>query len=257
MQIDGVRVLVTGGGSGLGEAAARGFHAAGATVVVVDRDGDAADRVAKDLGVRALAVAADAASEEDMTAAVATGRDRAPLRAVVACAGGGSAPARTLDRAGAPHSLDVFERTVRNNLVTAFNTVRLAAAEMATLDPVDDDGQRGAIVVTASIAGYEGQIGQVAYGSAKAGIIGMTLITARDLAAVGVRVNCIAPGLLNTPAWGPAESDFKTAFAKTVPFPKRFGAPPEFAAAARHLVENDYVNGHVLRLDGAIRFGPR
>jgi NAD(P)-dependent dehydrogenase (short-subunit alcohol dehydrogenase family) len=257
MEISGTSAVVTGAGSGLGEAAARRLHAAGAHVVLADINRDAAERVAKELGERAVAVAGDACTEEGLSAAVGAARQLAPLRVAVACAGGGQGDGRTVHKDGSPHDLAVYERMIRLNLVSAFNTVRMAGAEMSGLDPVDGDGQRGVIVTTASIAGYEGQIGQVAYGSAKAGVIGMTLIAARDLSGAGIRVNCVAPGLLLTPAWGPAAGDHIEAFAATVPFPKRFGQPAEFAELVAHLVANDYINGQVIRLDGAIRFGPR
>lgn len=176
---------------------------------------------------------------------------------VVACAGGATASVRTVRRDGTPHDLQLFVDTLHLNAVTTFNTVRVAAAAMSALDPVDDDGQRGGIVTTASIAAFEGQIGQVAYGAAKGAIVSMTLIAARDLAGAGVRVNCIAPGTIGTPAWDAAPGDLRRALEEKVPFPRRFGRPDEFAALAAHLIANDYLNGHVARLDGAVRFDPR
>jgi NAD(P)-dependent dehydrogenase (short-subunit alcohol dehydrogenase family) len=173
----------------------------------------------------------------------------------VHCGGGGIA-ARTLARDGTPHDLDAFRRVIELNLVGSFNMVRLAAAAMAKNEP-DPDGERGALVLTASIAGYEGQIGQVAYGSAKAGVIGMTLIAARDLSSVGVRVNTIAPGTILTPPMMMAPEAMRDVFAKNVPFPKRLGQPEEYAALAQHMLENAYLNGEVIRLDGAVRFQPK
>jgi NAD(P)-dependent dehydrogenase (short-subunit alcohol dehydrogenase family) len=257
MDVTGTSAIVSGGGSGLGEATARKLAASGAAVVVFDRSEEGAKRVATDLGGKACWVTGDAATEEGVGAAIAVALEIAPLRTVVACAGGAARSERTVGRDGTPHGLELFESTLRGNLITAFNTLRLTAAAMSRQEPVDQDGQRGVVVTTASIAGYEGQIGQISYGAAKAGVIGMTLIAARDLAAVGVRVNCIAPGVIRTPAWGVAPAEHLAAFAKTVPFPKRFGRPEEFADLAATLIGNDYVNGQVIRLDGAIRFGPK
>jgi NAD(P)-dependent dehydrogenase (short-subunit alcohol dehydrogenase family) len=257
MDVTGASAIVSGGGSGLGEATARKLAAGGAAVVVFDRSEESAKRVATDLGGSACWVAGDAASEEGVAAAIAAAVDIAPLRVVVACAGGAARSERTIARNGTPHDLELFENTLRGNLVTAFNTLRLTAAAMSRQEPVDEDGQRGVIVTTASIAGYEGQIGQISYGAAKAGVIGMTLIAARDLAAAGVRVNCIAPGVVRTPAWGVAPDEQLAAFGRTVPFPKRFGRPEEFAQLVGSLIANDYLNGQVVRLDGALRFSPK
>lgn len=257
MQVTGQVALVTGAGSGLGEATARYLHDQGATVVLFDRDAERTPAIAAELGDRAIASVGDATAEADTAAAVQAAMDAGGLRLVVACAGGASKSERTVNRDGSPHNLDHFVRTQQLNVVTTFNTVRLAAAAMATLDAVDDDGQRGAIVTTASIAGVEGQIGQIAYGTAKAAIIGMTIISARDLASIGVRVNCIAPGTIGTRAWEQAPAEMRSALEAKVPFPRRFGHPEEFARLAEHLLTNDYMNGHVARLDGAIRFEPR
>ncbi|MGZ4678369.1 MAG: SDR family NAD(P)-dependent oxidoreductase [Acidimicrobiia bacterium] len=257
MDIDGIGALVTGGASGLGEATARHLAALGARVTIFDRDGERADAVAGSLGGGATAVAGDVTDEADTEAAVATAGADAPLGIVVACAGGARGGGRTVDRAGVPHELALFRDTVDLNLVGTFNTVRLAAAAMGRHDALNDDGERGAIVTTASIAGYEGQIGQVAYGAAKAGIIGMTIILARDLAALGVRVNCIAPGTMGTAAWDLAPAELREKLEAKVPFPPRFGAPDEFAALAEHMITNRYLNGQVIRLDGAIRFDPK
>lgn len=257
MQIQGNVALVTGAASGLGEATARHLHAAGATVVLLDREGAAAQAVAQDLGGDAVGVGGDATDETDTQAAIDAATELGGLRLVVACAGGASRSARTVARDRTPHDLGLFVDTLHLNVVTSFNTLRLAAAAMAALDPVDDDGERGAVVTTSSIAGYEGQIGQVAYGTAKAGIIGMTIVAARDLAASGVRVNCIAPGTIHTRAWDAAPAEMRETLEAKVPFPRRFGRPAEFAALAEHLLNNTYVNGQVVRLDGAVRFDPR
>ncbi len=256
MDLHGTAALVTGGASGLGEASARRLAAGGAQVTIFDRDLAKAEAVAAELGPDARAVGGDVTQEADTLAAVAAAASRAPLGIVIACAGGARGGGRTVDRQGVPHDLALFQDTVDLNLVGTFNTVRLAAAQMATQD-AGPDGERGAIVTTASIAGFEGQIGQIAYGAAKAGIIGMTIILARDLAAIGVRVNCIAPGTMGTAAWDLAPAEMRAALEAKVPFPTRFGEPDEFAHLAEHLVTNRYINGQVIRLDGAIRFDPK
>jgi len=194
--------------------------------------------------------------EGDTAAAVDAASSDGPLGIVAAVAGGALGGGRTVARDGTPHPLDSFRGTVDLNLVGTFNTVRLAAAEMAGNEP-GEDGERGVIVTTASIAGYEGQIGQIAYGAAKAGIIGMTIISARDLAAMGVRVNCIAPGTMGTRAWDLAPAEMREKLEAKVPFPPRFGHPEEFAALVEHMATNRYLNGQVIRLDGAIRFDPK
>lgn len=257
MDIDGIGALVTGGAGGLGEATARHLAARGAVVTIFDRDGARAEAIAADLGDGARAVAGDVTSEADTQAAVETAAAGGKLGIVVACAGGARGGGRTVNRDGSPHDLALFQDIVDLNLVGTFNTARLAGAAMAAQEPCNDDGERGVIVTTASIAGYEGQIGQVAYGAAKAGIIGMTIILARDLAAIGVRANCIAPGTMGTPAWDLAPAEMREQFEAKVPFPARFGHPEEFAALAEHLVTNRYINGQVVRLDGAIRFDPK
>ena len=256
MQIRGNVALVTGAASGLGEATARHLHAQGATVVLFDRDVARTPAITADLD-GARFVVGDATVERDVQAAVDAAVAAGPLRIVVACAGGATASERTVRRDGTPHDLDLFVSTLNLNVLSTFNTLRLAAAAMATLDPADDDGERGTIVTTSSIAGYEGQIGQLAYGTAKAGIVGMTLVAARDLASVGIRVNSIAPGTIGTRAWDQAPAPVRDALESKVPFPRRFGRPDEFARLAEHLVTNGYINGHVVRLDGAIRFDPK
>ena len=257
MDIAGNVALITGGASGLGEATARHLHAAGAHVVLFDRDAERSEAIVAELGERASATVGDATTEEDTAAAVAQATELGPLRILVTCAGGASRNERTVKRDGTPHSLELFRATMDLNVITTFNAVRLAAAAMSQLEPVGDDEERGAIVTTSSIAGFEGQIGQLAYGTAKAAIIGMTLIAARDLAASGIRVNNIAPGTIETRAWDAAPPEVREPLEAKVPFPRRFGRPEEFAALAEHLVTNRYLNGHVARLDGAIRFDPR
>jgi NAD(P)-dependent dehydrogenase (short-subunit alcohol dehydrogenase family) len=257
MQIDGNIALVTGAGSGLGEATARHLHAGGAQVVLFDLDEARVTAVAASLGARALAVPGDATDDGDTQRAVDAAAELGDLRIVVACAGGGTVASRLVGRDGSPHDMALFRHTMDLNVTTTFNTLRLAAAQMSKQDGVGDDGERGAIVLTSSLAGYEGQIGTIAYSTAKAAIIGMTLVAARDLAAAAVRVNCIAPGTMNTVAWEKASPEVKASLEAKVPFPRRFGEPHEFAALAEHLVTNTYLNGHVVRLDGAIRFDPK
>jgi NAD(P)-dependent dehydrogenase (short-subunit alcohol dehydrogenase family) len=256
MELDQSTALVTGGASGLGAATARYLHAQGASMVVFDRDAAKGEALVAELGERAAFVAGDVLSTDDTERAIAAATDLGGLRVVVACAGGARGVQRTLGRDDTPHDLDLFADTIQLNLVGSFNTARLGAAAMAAQEP-REDGERGVIVFVASIAGYEGQIGQVAYGAAKAGIIGMTLIAARDLASRGIRVNAIAPGTIRTEAWDLAPAEMLQGFEAKVPFPRRLGDPSEFAALVEHLVTNRYLNGHVVRLDGAIRFDPR
>ena len=257
MEIEGNVAIVTGGASGLGEATARHLHAKGATVVIFDRDEARGATIVAELGDRAVFVGGSVLSEEDTSHAIEVAGGLGAYRILVACAGGATGGGRTIDRAGEPHSLQVFSDTVNLNVVGTFNSLRLSAAAMNNLAPANDDGERGVVVATASIAGFEGQIGQIAYGSAKAAIIGMTLIAARDLAAVGIRVNTIAPGTMATRAWEHAPAAMREKLEAKVPFPQRFGHPEEFAALAEHLITNRYLNAQVVRIDGAIRFDPK
>lgn len=255
MEVSGNVALVTGAASGLGEATARRLHAHGAAIVLADLSEPRGTAIAAELGSNARFVKCDVTSEEDVNAAISAGAELGRLAMSVHCAGGGIA-ARTVGRDGTPHALEAFARTIQLNLIGTFNVLRLAAAQMATNEP-DAGGERGVCVQTASIAGYEGQIGQIAYGSAKAGVIGMTIIAARDLAAIGVRVCTIAPGTIGTPPMMGAPEQIREGLAATVPFPKRLGEPDEYAKLAQHIIENGYLNGEVIRLDGAVRFQPR
>jgi len=258
VKVEGNVALVTGGASGLAKATARHIHAQGAKVVILDRNGEGAQQVASELGEGAVGVGGSILDEADLAHAIEVAQGLGPLRMCFAIAGGGvPGGGRTVNRDGTPHALEPFAKTVELNMVGTFNTVRMAAAAMGALEPANEDGERGAIVLTASIAGIEGQIGQISYGSAKAGIIGMTIIAARDLAAIGIRVNCIAPGTMLTEAWGNVRSEMQEALEAKVPFPRRFGEPEEFARLAEHLVTNEYLNGTVVRLDGAVRFDPK
>jgi NAD(P)-dependent dehydrogenase (short-subunit alcohol dehydrogenase family) len=249
-------VLVTGAGSGLGQATAellatqQGWH-----VVVVDMAPTGAG-VAEAIG--GTFVRADVTDEEQMIAAVDAAVERGPLRAVVHCAGGGSSR-RTIGRDGeysSAYPLADFTRVVTLNIVGTFNCVRLAATAMSRNTP-DADGARGAIVTTASVAAFDGQIGQAAYTAGKAGIAGMTLPLARDLSAAGIRINTIAPGTFETPPMLAVREELRASLGASVPFPKRLGRPAEFASMARELLTNPYVNGETVRLDGAIRMAPK
>jgi NAD(P)-dependent dehydrogenase (short-subunit alcohol dehydrogenase family) len=257
MELNGVSALVTGGASGLGAGTAREFAKAGATVVIADLNADLGEALAREIGgvFTRVDVSDEQQVAEAVQAAVDTGK---PLRTAVSCAGIGWAT-RTVDRHGTPHDLATYRKVIEVNLIGTFNVVRLAAAAMGTTEPVDTDGARGAVINTASVAGMEGQIGQIAYSSSKGGIIGMTVPAARDLAAIGVRVNTIAPGILDTPIYGEGEQaeEFKQRLAEPVPFPKRLGTAAEFAKLARALVENDYINAETVRIDGGLRMPPK
>ncbi|WP_138732304.1 SDR family NAD(P)-dependent oxidoreductase [Modestobacter excelsi] len=251
-----VAAVVTGGASGLGEATTRALTAAGVAVTVLDLNGERGQALAAELGGHTTFVRTDVTDEESVQAAIddATGKDR-PLRIAVNCAGIGYA-ARVLGRDGSPHELAAFTRTVGVNLIGTFNVLRLAAAAMARTEP-DGEGERGVVVNTASIAAYDGQIGQIAYAASKGGIVGLTLPAARDLSSVGVRVCTIAPGLVDTPLLASLPEEARTALAAGIPFPKRLGRPEDFAELALDIVRHGYLNGEVIRMDGALRMAPR
>jgi NAD(P)-dependent dehydrogenase (short-subunit alcohol dehydrogenase family) len=256
VQLGGTVAMVTGGASGLGEATARAVTEAGARVVILDLQDDRGEQVAKDLD--GSYVRADVTKADDVTAAVEAAAELGPLRALVNCAGIGWAQ-RTIGRDGAfdsAHDLGVFEKVIAVNLIGTFNCIRLAASAISRHEP-DADGERGAIVNTASIAAYDGQIGQAAYSASKGGVVGLTLPVARDLAAAGIRVNTIAPGLMDTPLLGLLPEDKRAALGAGVLFPPRLGTPDEFAALAVHLLTNPYMNGEVIRLDGGLRMPPK
>ncbi|WP_456307607.1 SDR family NAD(P)-dependent oxidoreductase [Rhodopila globiformis] len=253
MQIKDLAAVVTGGGSGLGAATAAQLATLGAKVAVVDINRDAADSHARAIGGTAIACdVADAASAEAAFAAARAAHG--PVRILVNCAGIGTA-GRIVGRDG-PLKLDSFERVVRVNLIGSFNMLRLAAAEMAEQDPLEE-GERGVIVNTASIAAYEGQIGQAAYAASKGGVVSLTLPAARELARVGVRVVTIAPGLFQTPMVDGLPPDIQASLGAGIPYPSRLGRPAEFADLVAHIVHNRFLNGEVIRLDGAFRMPPR
>ena len=257
MNLNGTAAIVSGGASGLGEATARVLAAAGATVVIADLNAESGLRIADEID--GLFMRTDVSDETDVQAAVdAAGSAGPPLRTAVSCAGIGFA-ARTVGRDGTPHDLGSYQKVISVNLVGTFNLMRIAAAAMAKTEPVDADGQHGVIINTASVAGLEGQIGQVAYAASKGGIIGMTVPAARDLSAIGVRVNTICPGIIDTPIYGFHQDaeEFKARLVAPVAFPKRLGRPDEFAHLVRSLIENDYMNAEVIRFDGGIRFQPK
>ena len=251
-----VAAVVSGGASGLGEATVRALAARGAAVTVLDLQEEKGAALAAELGGHTTFVRTDVTDPDSVQAAVeeATRKDR-PLRVAVNCAGIGWAQ-RTVGRGGEPHDLGAFTKTVMVNLVGTFNVLRLAAAAMSATEP-GDDGERGVVVNTASIAAYDGQIGQVAYSASKGGIVGLTLPAARDLSSVGVRVCTIAPGLVDTPMLAGLPEEARQSLAAGIPFPKRLGRPEDFAQLALDIVEHGYLNGEVIRMDGALRMAPK
>ncbi|NMF90917.1 3-hydroxyacyl-CoA dehydrogenase [Aromatoleum petrolei] len=255
MQLEHNTFIITGGASGLGEATARAFHAAGANVVIADLNAAAGERLADELGPRATFHRTDVASETDARGCVELAVQRfGSLQGLVNCAGIGNA-AKVLGKDG-PHPLDVFARIVNINLVGTFNMIRIAAEAMAQ-GAANAGGERGVIINTASVAAYDGQIGQAGYAASKGGIVSMTLPIARELARFGIRVVTIAPGLFLTPMMKGLPEDVQKSLGESVPFPPRLGEPAEYAQLARSIVENAMLNGETIRLDGAIRLAPR
>lgn len=254
MLIEQQAALVTGGASGLGAATARWLAARGAKVAVLDRNGDGAAALAREIG--GVGVACDITSTESVLAALEAARAaHGPARLLLNVAGIGTAK-RIVGRDGSPAPLEDFERVVRVNLIGTYNVTRLAVAEMLKLEPLED-GERGVLVNTASVAAFDGQVGQEAYAASKAGVAGMTLPLARDLAQFGVRVCTIAPGLFLTPLMAELPQAVQESLAASIPFPKRLGKPEEFARLAAAIIENPALNGEVIRLDGALRLPPR
>ena len=253
MNIAGLAAIVTGGGSGLGAATAERLAKAGALVAIIDMNAAAATEVAARIG--GIAIQGDVADEVGMTQALEqASAAHGPCRALVNCAGIGVAK-RVVGRDG-PMPLSEFERVIRVNLIGSFNMMRLAGAQMSKADPLED-GERGVIIATASVAAFEGQIGQAAYAASKGGIASLTLPVAREFAAFGIRVLTIAPGLFLTPLLNALPEDMQKSLGDSIPFPRRLGAPEEFASLAAHMIENRFLNGEVVRLDGALRLPPR
>jgi NAD(P)-dependent dehydrogenase (short-subunit alcohol dehydrogenase family) len=255
MRIDGISAIVTGGASGLGLAAAKELTSRGASVTIVDLPDSAGAAVAKELGDRAQFAAADITDEEQVQAALDAAGTRGPLRALVHCAGRGGDRTRIIDREHKPGALETFNQVLQVNLVGTYNVLRLAAAAMSYNDVVD--GDRGVCILTASVAAFDGQIGQTSYTASKAAIHGITLVAARDLASWQIRVNTIAPGTFDTPMLARLREDIREGLAASVPHPKRLGLPVDYGHLAVSLIENGYVNGETIRLDGAIRMAPR
>ena len=260
MDLNGISAIVTGGASGLGAATAQALAGRGAKVVLadLDRQADKGEALAKEIG--GLFVPTDVTDTDNVIAAVDAAREMGPLRALVTAAGVGWAT-RTVGKDGqyeSAHNLDIFKTVVGINLIGTFDFIRIAATAMSQTDPLDD-GERGAIVTVASVAAFDGQIGQASYSASKGGVVGMTLPVARDLAAVGVRVNCIAPGLIDTPIYGQGEGSeaFKEKLKRDVLFPKRLGTADEFAGMAIELLSNSYMNAEVIRVDGGVRMQPK
>jgi NAD(P)-dependent dehydrogenase (short-subunit alcohol dehydrogenase family) len=255
MNIQGQVALVTGGGSGLGEATARELARLGARVAVLDVNEAGAQRVAA--AIHGLALHCDITDEASVTRALAAAREAfGPARVLMNVAGIGGAR-RVIQRDGSPAPLADFERTVRVNLIGTYNVIRLFAAQAAKLEPLGAWGERGVIVNTASVAAFDGQVGQEAYAASKGGLTAMTLPLARDLAQWGIRVMTLAPGLFSTPLLQELPAEVQQSLAASIPFPKRLGAPEEFAQLAAHVVANGHLNGEVIRIDGALRLAPR
>lgn len=256
MDIDGTSAVVTGGASGLGEATVRALAGRGARVVVVDLQDDKGEALAAEVG--GLYARADVTDATAVVAALDAAGELGPLRSCVNCAGIGWAT-RTIGRDGtyeSAHDLDVYRKVIEVNLVGTFNVCRLAASAMSRTEPLAD-GERGAIVNVASLAAFDGQIGQAAYAASKGGVAALTLPVARELARSGIRVVAIAPGIFATPMMAAFPQEVQDALAKSVPFPPRLGHPSEFAALVRHIVQNAMLNGETIRLDGALRMAPR
>ncbi|MCX4095476.1 SDR family NAD(P)-dependent oxidoreductase [Nocardia sp. alder85J] len=253
MQLEGSSALVVGGAGGFGAATVRRLAEAGVHVVIADLNDERGKALAAELGDRAEYLRTDVTSDESVREAITAATSAAPLRTVVIVHGGPVAARRIVNRAGEPYSADIFARTLDIYLTGTYRVLSLAAGAMTQNEPLES-GQRGVIIATASIAGFEGQVGQSDYSAAKGGVIGLTLTAARDLAPTGIRVMTIAPGTFYTPAYGPDEAAVQAKWGPSVPNPKRMGSADEYARLAVHIADNDYLNGTVIRIDGALRF---
>lgn len=254
MDLKAGSVLVTGGASGLGLATVQALAAQDISVTIVDLPSSNGDLIAADLGVHVAFAPADVTDTEALERALDLAESQSPLRALVHCAGRG-ATVRVVEKDGSPGSLETFEAIVKTNLTGTFNALRLAAARMVKSESIE--GERGVVVLTSSVAAWEGQIGQIPYASSKAGIVGMTLVAARDLSRSQIRVCTIAPGIFDTPILSRLSQEVRESLAASIPHPSRLGRPVEFARLALHIIDNPMLNGEVIRLDGAVRMQPR
>lgn len=255
MDVQGISTVVTGGASGLGLATAKALLERGAAVLIIDRDEQKSKSLQNELGSSFRYAVVDVADPEGVEQAISQVCEVAPLRVVVNCAGIGTAR-RVIDKAGVPHELALFEKIVRVNLLGTFNVMAIGASHIAKTAPLAH-GERGVIINTASIAAFDGQIGQIAYSASKGGIVGMTLPAARDLSAAGIRVMTIAPGIIDTPLLGQLPDEVRSSLGAGVPFPHRLGVPQDYAQLAISIIENGYLNGEVIRMDGALRMAPK
>ncbi|MBX6390230.1 MAG: SDR family NAD(P)-dependent oxidoreductase [Frankia sp.] len=256
MELAGNVALVTGGAGGLGEATVRAIVAAGGSAVVADLNDEKGEKLAAELGPSVRYARTDVLDDESVKAAIAVAGELGTFRFVVAAHGGFGVAQKIVQRDGSPADMEGFRRTVDLYLGGTYNVLRLAAAAIAKAEP-NEDGERGAVVTTASIAAFEGQIGQSAYSAAKGGVVGLTLVAARDLGSLGIRVVCVAPGTMRTPIMESVGEEALAKFGATVPFPRRLGHPSEYGALVVHILTNPYLNGETIRLDGAQRFQPR
>lgn len=256
MEIESISAFITGGASGIGAATARFLLSKGARLTILDANSERLSAVLAEFGERANGIAGDVTSPSDVNSALELATAwPLPLRVAINCAGIGHAE-RILQKDGSPHDLENFERVIRVNLIGTFNVLRLCSSAISGM-PALKDGERGVIINTASIAAYDGQIGQVAYASSKGAVTSLTLPAARDLAAAGIRVACIAPGIIDTPLLGQLPEEVRDRLAREIPFPKRLGLPEDYATVVEMIIKSGYINGEVIRVDGALRMAPK